>query len=149
MTGLEHPRIARRRQRPASKSKRTSELASVTNNGPESCEQCRKRKLKCDRELPCKPCKRSRQTLQCSYSAGTSRQSASPVAPPLSVLALGSRTEENIASGVEGRVHQSLSLATGKTWPALFPARTHLHGHIYVWERRKQECLAKVTGCMP
>jgi hypothetical protein len=33
----------------------------------ESCEQCRKRKLKCDRNQPCKPCKKARHALLCTY----------------------------------------------------------------------------------
>lgn len=49
----------------------------------ESCEQCRKRKLRCDRGLPCRPCKRSRGALQCSYSPETKR-AASVEAPRLS-----------------------------------------------------------------
>jgi hypothetical protein len=42
----------------------------------ESCEQCRKRKLKCDRGLPCSPCRRSRQALECTY--GTTAKAKSP-----------------------------------------------------------------------
>jgi hypothetical protein len=35
---------------------------------PLACEQCRRRKLRCDRNLPCTPCSRSRESLTCSYS---------------------------------------------------------------------------------
>jgi hypothetical protein len=37
----------------------------------ESCQQCQRRKLRCDRQLPCKPCKRSRNVLRCTYSDAT------------------------------------------------------------------------------
>ena len=32
-----------------------------------ACEQCRRRKVRCDQSLPCGPCKRSRAGLGCSY----------------------------------------------------------------------------------
>jgi len=32
-----------------------------------SCEQCRRRKVRCDLEVPCAPCVRSRSGLECSY----------------------------------------------------------------------------------
>lgn len=32
-----------------------------------SCEQCRNRKVKCDQELPCGPCRRSRDAIPCNY----------------------------------------------------------------------------------
>ncbi|KAI1505193.1 hypothetical protein F5X99DRAFT_369991 [Biscogniauxia marginata] len=51
--------VARKRRRPA-----------------KSCEPCRSRKIKCDRGLPCSPCKRSRAALLCSYK---SRHPLSPV----------------------------------------------------------------------
>ncbi|KAI5923020.1 hypothetical protein F4810DRAFT_701453 [Camillea tinctor] len=35
-----------------------------------SCEPCRSRKVKCDRGLPCKSCKRARTSLHCSYKPG-------------------------------------------------------------------------------
>lgn len=33
-----------------------------------SCEQCRQRKVRCDRGFPCRPCLRARHVLPCSYS---------------------------------------------------------------------------------
>lgn len=44
-----------------------------------SCEQCRRRKIRCDQNLPCASCIRTRASLQCSYrteSADTSNASA-------------------------------------------------------------------------
>ncbi|KAH8700842.1 hypothetical protein BGW36DRAFT_137076 [Talaromyces proteolyticus] len=35
---------------------------------PLACEQCRRRKVRCDRNLPCTPCRRARQSLACSYA---------------------------------------------------------------------------------
>ncbi|KAH8701532.1 hypothetical protein BGW36DRAFT_371072 [Talaromyces proteolyticus] len=32
-----------------------------------SCEQCRRRKVQCDRKMPCGPCKKTRPSLACSY----------------------------------------------------------------------------------
>ncbi|RAL14450.1 uncharacterized protein BO97DRAFT_441478 [Aspergillus homomorphus CBS 101889] len=32
-----------------------------------SCEQCRQRKVRCDRNVPCGPCRRSRSSVDCSY----------------------------------------------------------------------------------
>ncbi|KAL3428982.1 hypothetical protein BDV09DRAFT_59116 [Aspergillus tetrazonus] len=33
----------------------------------QSCEQCRQRKVRCDRNIPCGPCTRARSVLHCSY----------------------------------------------------------------------------------
>lgn len=33
----------------------------------QSCEQCRHRKVRCDRNIPCGPCTRARSVLHCSY----------------------------------------------------------------------------------
>ncbi|KAL6230888.1 hypothetical protein BDW75DRAFT_56113 [Aspergillus navahoensis] len=40
----------------------------------QSCEQCRHRKVRCDRNIPCGPCTRARSVLHCSYRG----QSPSP-----------------------------------------------------------------------
>lgn len=48
----------------------------------QSCEQCRFRKVRCDRNIPCGPCTRARSVLHCSYRD----KSQSP----------GSADEENI-----------------------------------------------------
>ncbi|CAG8906179.1 unnamed protein product [Penicillium egyptiacum] len=34
---------------------------------PMSCDPCRRRKVRCDREFPCGPCERARTSLQCFY----------------------------------------------------------------------------------
>ncbi|KAL4750507.1 hypothetical protein BDW72DRAFT_175805 [Aspergillus terricola var. indicus] len=46
----------------------------ATDDGPrkrrrpaQSCEQCRQRKVRCDRNIPCGPCTRARSVLHCSY----------------------------------------------------------------------------------
>ncbi|KAI0148645.1 hypothetical protein GGR57DRAFT_475064 [Xylariaceae sp. FL1272] len=41
-----------------------------------SCEPCRSRKVKCDRGLPCRPCRRSRASLQCNYKSDQTPGSA-------------------------------------------------------------------------
>ncbi|PYH77346.1 hypothetical protein BO82DRAFT_345049 [Aspergillus uvarum CBS 121591] len=43
-----------------------------------SCEQCRQRKVRCDRNVPCGPCRRSRSSVDCSYREN--HRSLSPVA---------------------------------------------------------------------
>lgn len=35
---------------------------------PKSCDQCRRRKVRCDREFPCGQCERARTSLQCFYA---------------------------------------------------------------------------------
>ncbi|KAK8004190.1 hypothetical protein PG989_003909 [Apiospora arundinis] len=64
----------------------TSEIVAsparrARRRAPKSCEQCRKRKLRCDRALPCRPCKRSRTALQCSYDPETRRDASSEALP--------------------------------------------------------------------
>ncbi|KAK7967167.1 C6 zinc finger domain protein [Apiospora aurea] len=69
---------------------------------PKSCEQCRKRKLRCDRGLPCRPCKRSRGALQCSYSPNTTRDAASSSEAP--------RRASQYASNSEGQADVAIVL---------------------------------------
>ncbi|KAK8035264.1 hypothetical protein PG993_010259 [Apiospora rasikravindrae] len=69
---------------------------------PKSCEQCRKRKLRCDRGLPCRPCKRSRGALQCSYSPDTTRGAASSSEAP--------RRASQSASNSEGQADVAVIL---------------------------------------
>lgn len=38
---------------------------------PQSCIQCRQRKVRCDRTFPCGPCTRARSSLGCSYNSST------------------------------------------------------------------------------
>ncbi|PYH49627.1 uncharacterized protein BP01DRAFT_387792 [Aspergillus saccharolyticus JOP 1030-1] len=49
-----------------------------------SCEQCRQRKVRCDREVPCGPCRRSRSSVDCSYRQNL--HSPSPVAAEQTAL---------------------------------------------------------------
>lgn len=58
-----------------------------------ACEQCRRRKLRCDRNFPCAPCKRSRESLTCSYSP--SQENAS--------ISIGGASSEAISRRIEGR----------------------------------------------
>jgi hypothetical protein len=61
---------------------------------PLSCEQCRRRKLRCDRKLPCTPCTRSRESLTCSYSQShiTRENTSTSVGDP-SPVAVSSRAD--------------------------------------------------------
>ncbi|EEU48730.1 uncharacterized protein NECHADRAFT_90271 [Fusarium vanettenii 77-13-4] len=58
-TGLNFPRPKRRRRRPA-----------------KSCEQCRRRKIRCDLGQPCNGCVRARVSMECSYRDGSSGDAA-------------------------------------------------------------------------
>ncbi|KAJ6143578.1 C6 transcription factor [Penicillium samsonianum] len=44
---------------------------------PKSCDPCRRRKVRCDREFPCGQCERARTSLQCFYGPGV----AAPLVP--------------------------------------------------------------------
>lgn len=46
---------------------------------PKSCQQCRQRKVRCDRQVPCGPCTQSRASLPCTYS----QESESLPQPPI------------------------------------------------------------------
>ncbi|KAK8063998.1 hypothetical protein PG996_008650 [Apiospora saccharicola] len=63
---------------------------------PKSCEQCRKRKLRCDRGLPCRPCKRSRGALQCFYSPETNRAAPSEAPQLLPQSASNPETQPDV-----------------------------------------------------
>ncbi|KAE8148977.1 hypothetical protein BDV25DRAFT_157162 [Aspergillus avenaceus] len=41
-----------------------------------SCEQCRRRKIRCDLQMPCRACKQARETLDCTY-----RELTPPIQP--------------------------------------------------------------------
>ena len=68
--GTEAPRAAQRRRRP-----------------PLSCTECRRRKLKCDRSLPCGQCIRSKTADSCVFvgtQPGASSESSHRMSPPVS-----------------------------------------------------------------
>ncbi|KAF7160150.1 hypothetical protein CNMCM5623_005665 [Aspergillus felis] len=44
---------------------------------PKSCDPCRRRKVRCDREFPCGPCERARTSLQCFYRPAVAASSPS------------------------------------------------------------------------
>jgi hypothetical protein len=47
-----------------------------------SCEECRRRRVRCDRQLPCKPCRISRQRLTCRYrDNGMEPDGTGPLSP--------------------------------------------------------------------
>lgn len=45
----------------------------------QSCEQCRHRKVRCDRNIPCGPCTRARSSLHCSYRDRSQSPSSSGI----------------------------------------------------------------------
>ncbi|KAH8673277.1 hypothetical protein BX600DRAFT_203011 [Xylariales sp. PMI_506] len=89
---------------------------------PKSCEQCRKRKLKCDRKLPCAPCKRSRRRLLCTYREDIGRSSYSTPSPPRErLLEIGQSEHDIEAHYVDGQTERMcldrIDVGTEKTWP--------------------------------
>ncbi|KAH1489173.1 hypothetical protein KXX42_001451, partial [Aspergillus fumigatus] len=44
---------------------------------PKSCDPCRRRKVRCDREVPCGPCQRARTSLHCFYRPAVTARSPS------------------------------------------------------------------------
>ncbi|KAI0129018.1 C6 transcription factor [Xylariales sp. AK1849] len=104
----------------------SSKSARKRRRPPKSCEQCRKRKLRCDRELPCKPCRRSRHVLQCSYQADTQR-SATSQAPHSADLLEGGEPSD-IVLGVENEAasRQRSCTPTASAWPPYTAASEHV-----------------------
>lgn len=80
----------RRRRRPATQvHPGTPKLdLSRANTRLRACLVCRRRKIRCDREIPCSNCLRSRRKEACVYEDGSPqpRQRSSPVRPAQSVV---------------------------------------------------------------
>lgn len=76
-----------------------------------SCEQCRRRKIRCDQNMPCGACVRARASLQCSYlpdsvdTRGISAQGLVSEPAPVSVLSPESSTV-SVSTG-QNMPHQS------------------------------------------
>lgn len=76
----EPPRVVQRRRRP-----------------PLSCTECRRRKLKCDRSLPCGQCARSKTAGSCVFvgpQPGAASTSSRRMSPPVSHMRLPSDAED-------------------------------------------------------
>ncbi|EED16312.1 C6 transcription factor, putative [Talaromyces stipitatus ATCC 10500] len=56
-----------------------SSIKHKRNRTAQSCVQCRLRKVRCDRKLPCAPCLRSRSSLSCSYDKRNTSKEPRPV----------------------------------------------------------------------
>ncbi|KAJ5112809.1 hypothetical protein N7532_000854 [Penicillium argentinense] len=64
---------------------------------PLSCTECRRRKLKCDRSLPCGQCIRSKTAESCAFvgpQPGTASHPSHPMSPPVSRMRLSSASDE-------------------------------------------------------
>lgn len=86
-----------------------------------SCEQCRKRKIKCDRTYPCGQCTLSK-TAHCSYSPDSAgaiqhlnKRSSLPPAPGPSVY----QNTLPFTSGLPSRPRDALSTASPNTQPSI------------------------------
>lgn len=64
-----------------------------------SCEPCRRRKVKCDRSLPCNQCIRHDTADACQYNTGSSHRLPSDAVAPIS------RTEESPLSQLNQAFH--------------------------------------------
>lgn len=56
---------------------RTTSPPRKRRRPPKSCDPCRRRKVRCDRELPCGPCQRARTSLHCFYRPAVTARSPS------------------------------------------------------------------------
>lgn len=84
--GAEPPRVVQRRRRP-----------------PLSCTECRRRKLKCDRSLPCGQCVRSKTADSCVFvgpQSGATSESSRHLSPPVSRMRMsGGSDNPSTANG--------------------------------------------------
>ncbi|KAM6537310.1 hypothetical protein FALCPG4_003236 [Fusarium falciforme] len=80
------PRPKRRRRRPA-----------------RSCEQCRRRKIRCDMGQPCNGCVRARVSMECSYRDGGSGDAAAVPAKNRELASAETRPEAGEGVGASGR----------------------------------------------
>ncbi|KAH6996741.1 hypothetical protein EDB80DRAFT_585129 [Ilyonectria destructans] len=71
-----------------------------------SCEQCRRRKIRCDQDQPCAGCVRAREPMQCTYRDGT----------PVDPSALSRNTNELVPTASRSRTQSEASQSSG---PAL------------------------------
>jgi Fungal Zn(2)-Cys(6) binuclear cluster domain len=82
----EPPRVVQRRRRP-----------------PLSCVECRRRKLKCDRSLPCGQCVRSKTAESCAFVGphpGAATESSRQMSPPVSRMRMpGGSDSQSAANG--------------------------------------------------
>lgn len=69
-----------------------------------SCEQCRQRKVRCDRAFPCGPCLRARHALPCSYGPEERRDARLLVREPVDVRREGSQQPDYEKSRLEDTV---------------------------------------------
>ncbi|KAH2980197.1 hypothetical protein KXW58_002933 [Aspergillus fumigatus] len=56
---------------------RTTSPPRKRRRPPKSCDPCRRRKVRCDREVPCGPCQRARTSLHCFYRPAVTARSPS------------------------------------------------------------------------
>ncbi|KAI9934610.1 hypothetical protein AWENTII_005878 [Aspergillus wentii] len=116
-----------------------------------SCEQCRQRKVRCDRNIPCAPCTRSRTGPRCSYrDASPSPQLEQPASGnhcPVQVVAqptLNHLTPTSLGDtphpSVAGR-HQSVYSFSQPTSPA------HSEASLQDIKRRLQSLDERLSRC--
>lgn len=116
-----------------------------TDSGPpnkrqrkaKSCEQCRNRKVRCDQELPCTPCRRSRDRLTCTYrdSMNDRREEEAVPSTPANGTLL-----PRVAPGERSYPHESsrFELVDGgpgqpsTSWTALDASQDHGIAHRHV-----------------
>lgn len=109
---------------------------------PLSCTECRRRKLKCDRSLPCGQCVRSKTAVSCVFvgvQPGEASGSSQRMSPPVSRMRLPSGQDEQ--SGTTGGMFVFDSKLGPKTTSNRVSKRNHpdeiheLHQRLRTLER--------------
>ncbi|KAK2741483.1 hypothetical protein FQN57_005616 [Myotisia sp. PD_48] len=83
-----------------------------------SCKECRRRKLKCDRTLPCNQCKKTRRSVECSY--GNHRQPVAKFAAAMESSQVGlepraGATDDSAVTSILGKGDLEMIYASNPT----------------------------------
>lgn len=80
-----------------------------------ACEQCRRRKIRCDQDHPCGACIRARASLECSYKDDPSR------GVPISVYRTWNPAPSGSSSRAEARIRTQRDVDVQQEEPSLYP----------------------------
>lgn len=83
----------------------TSKAVQRRRRPPLSCTECRRRKLKCDRSLPCGQCVRSKTADSCVFvgpQPGASSDAAQRMSPPVSRMRIPNGPADDSSTGAGG-----------------------------------------------
>lgn len=82
-----------------------------------SCEQCRNRKVRCDQEVPCGPCRRSRDRLTCTYRDSAADRPEGDAVPDPPALTNGTSMERGAPERSYAHESSSVELVDGGPGP--------------------------------